>query len=317
MNDPLNVLVIGCGNIGAQYDLGSNDIKTHVKAWSTYSNVLLTVFDINENLVREISERYNCRVLDSICSDSFQMFDCVSICTPTSTHFNLLELAFRSQVKTIICEKPVSNTIGELEKLLSGYQTGHSKVLVNYMRRFQPSFMKLKEVINSIVSGGDEITNISIRYQRGFVNNCSHAFDLIEFLLDKEISLNNYKVNNKIFDQFDSDPTLSLNGAWETVNFSVLGLGNVLFSHFEIDLYFKTHKVAIKNAGDIIEVYETTYNQRALNPLIKVIETKDCLKNYMKFVTDFALQLIDGSTTSDNFVSATNLNIKMLNYLDN
>jgi hypothetical protein len=36
------VLVISCGNIGAQYDMHNNEVKSHVKAW--HLNLLTEVF---------------------------------------------------------------------------------------------------------------------------------------------------------------------------------------------------------------------------------------------------------------------------------
>ena len=63
--------------------------------------------------------------------------------------------------------------------------------------------------------------------------------------MDKEINLDQIKRHNVIFDQFENEATISLMGYWDETNVSILGLTNVLFSHFEIDLYFKSSKILI------------------------------------------------------------------------
>lgn len=315
MTEQKRVLVIGCGSIGAQYDLHTHDVQTHARAWYINSNTSLTLFDINEDLSSMIAGIYKCKTLPSIDIEVLSSFDCISICTPTNTHARLLDIALKAGVKTIICEKPVSGNVCDLENLLRLYLNSQSKVLVNFIRRFQPAYTKLKNVISTIMSEEESLTNISIRYQRGFINNCSHAFDVLEFLLDRKVELKELNIYNKKFDQFDGDPTLSISALWNDVNFSVTGLANVLFSHFEIDIYFKRHKVSIRNAGNYIEVYKAEYSKN-LQPLFKIQEFTECLKDYMKYVVHEATELIKDPTREDNFVPSVDLNMRMLKYLE-
>ncbi|MDL2143319.1 Gfo/Idh/MocA family oxidoreductase [Flavobacterium tructae] len=312
------VLVIGCGNIGAQYDIDNDEVQTHVKAWYLNSSVNLSIFDINHELLAKVASKYKCEIVNDISSETLSKFDIVCICTPTFTHFEILKNAIEVGVKTIICEKPISNSIEEMIELKEIYSKGHSKILVNYIRRFQPSFISLKSFIQDDLDE-ENLTNISIRYQRGFINNCSHAMDLIEFLIGKEINLNQIKIHNVVFDQFENDATLSLMSLWDKVNFDVLGLGNVLFSHFEIDLYFKKHKISIKNAGNLIEIFKSEGESTFLLPLNlqENLGKKDCLKNYMIPVTDYAVKLMENKELEDNFINSITLNLKMLNYKNN
>ena len=312
------VLVIGCGNIGAQYDINNIEIQTHVKAWDLNKSTTVSIFDIDSALASQIGNQYQCEIINNTSIETLAKFDIVSICTPTSTHFKLLNDALTAGVKTIICEKPISNDVDEMNRLKEIYNSSRSKILVNYIRRFQPDYLNLKLFIQNNLKG-DQLTNISVRYQRGFINNCSHAMDLLEFLIDKEIVLEQIKIHNSVFDQFENDSTLSLMGFWDTVNVNILGLGNVLFSHFEIDLYFKNHKILIKNAGNIVEVYKAETGQKTLAPLIlqEKLSKKDCLKNYMVPVTNEAIALIENTDLHDNFLSSIKLNLKMLNYKKN
>ncbi|MES2427305.1 MAG: Gfo/Idh/MocA family oxidoreductase [Bacteroidota bacterium] len=311
-------LVIGCGNIGAQYDMHNNEIQSHVKAWYLNPLVSLHIYDINRSLVENVADKYNCEIIDSLEVDVLKEFTFVSICTPTATHLNFLEMALAAKVNVVICEKPVSNNYEDLEQIKSIYEINTSKVLINYMRRFLPPFMELKQFISSI-KPFEKLTNISIRYQRGFINNCSHAFDLIAYLTDIDIDLSHINRFNLIADHFIDDPTLSLQALWGDVNFNVQGLSNVNFSHFEIDLYFNYHKIVVKNAGNIIEILKAEKTDGNLKPLILQAEhtRNNCLENYMKHVIDYAVDLKQGRVNKDNFINAVTLNQKMLRYKDN
>lgn len=311
-------LVIGCGNIGAEYDFESDDILTHAKALYLNSDFDLTIFDINPDQTEKIAKKYKCAVVNDINLVDFKIYDLVSICTPTATHHEYLAMLISAEVKLIICEKPVSNNINDLESLHAIYLKGKSKIIVNYIRRFQPAYFIVKNLVDKLLTT-EKLTNISIRYQRGFINNCSHAIDISQFLLGNEISISNIKLHNGVTDHFKNDPTISLLGNWNDVNVSILGLANVKFSHFEIDLYFEQSKIAIKNAGQLIELYRSENKQIFLEPLFldsKHIYT-DCLKNYMKFVIDHAEQILSGKIVEDNFLASIDLNKKMLNYIKN
>ncbi|MFA4870250.1 MAG: Gfo/Idh/MocA family oxidoreductase [Pedobacter sp.] len=309
------VLVIGCGNIGAQYDIDNDDVQTHVKAWYLNSRTEVSIYDINSGLAKQVAEKYQCKIVTDTTPETLAAFDIISICTPTFTHYQLLRDAIDAKVKTIICEKPISNDNVEMAKLKDAYGVGQSKILVNYIRRFQPDFLELKEYINTNLNN-EQLTNIAIRYQRGFVNNCSHAMDLLEFLMDSEITLNEVKIHNMEFDQFENDPTLSFQAFWNKTNISVLGLSRVQFSHFEVDLYFEKYKISIINAGNTIDVYKAADQSGFLQPLIlqENLSKKKCLKNYMNSVILESLKLTDNRSLEDNFLTSINLNLKMLNY---
>jgi predicted dehydrogenase len=313
----MDVLLLGCGNIGAQYDLHSDEIQTHAKAWKLCQDVNLSIFDIDSELTKEVSQFYDCEVLNTIDKNSLASFDVISICTPTNTHFKFLEQSFDAGVRTIICEKPISIESSELKSILK-MQTPRTKVIVNYFRRFNPEFLKLKKYINTLLVNNENVTNINIIYQRGFINNCSHAFDLLEFLLDKKLILNNISISNREYDHFSNDPTISFQSAWEDIKLSVVGLTNIVFSHFEIEIFFKKHRIYIRNGGNNIDFYESQMNVRFLKPLkyLNNISVSGCMSNYMKYVIDEAVLMSLDNTREDNFISSIELNLTMLNILE-
>jgi predicted dehydrogenase len=312
-----NALLIGCGNIGALYDFDNDQILTHAKAYHLSDYFSLTINDLDKGLQKKVSDKYQCEVVDAVDEKKMAEFDCVSICTPTPSHFSLLSQALHAGVKVVICEKPVSNNAKELETLKSLYDTAASRILVNYIRRFQPAFQELKGLIINLLKH-DSLTNICIRYQRGFMNNCSHALDIIEYLTDSKVILNKIQVNNSLFDHFENDPTLSLQADWNNVNMSITGLTNVYFTLFEIDFYFHYHRICLKNSGQEIEVYKAEGNQ-ALPPLElqNNLSRHHCLKDYNRYVIDHAYRLLEDGKLHDNFLNSVDLNLRMINYMNN
>lgn len=303
-------LIIGCGNIGAGYDFDNNQILTHAKAFSLNTNFTFSIFDLDKMLTEKISKKYQCEVVNEINAKTLSSFDCVCICVTTPYHFQYLLKTFEAKNKLVICEKPVSYSLLELEQLNDIYHQSSSKILVNYIRRFQPLYFQLKQKIKPILIQ-ECLTNISIRYYKGFINNCSHAFDIIEFLIDKSINLSDIKKHNVKNDYFDNDPTLSLQAKWENVNMNIDGLTNLCFSEFEIDLYFQFHKVKISESGQTIEVLNSNNNT-----LVSEVIYKNCLKNYMEPIVNKAYEILNDKSINDNFIQSINLNKQMLNYIN-
>lgn len=309
-------LVIGCGNIGALYDLESNKVLTHVKALTNHPGFEVTIFDTDSVLANKISGKYGIARLDTIDSQTITNFDCVSICTPTGTHFSYLNMAFEANVKLIICEKPISNSQEEIASLKSKYLATNSSVIVNYMRRFSPAFIELRDFIGEW-KVQEQTTNIIINYQRGFINNCSHAFDLLQFLFNKPLEFNEFVKNSAVYDHFETDPTITAFGKWEGSSVSIIGLHDVQFSHFEIDIYFISCKIKITESGDKIFIYKSVNDGKFLKPLKLQDEFSrvDCINNYMIPVAEMAYKNVSGSVREDNFLETADLNLRMLNYI--
>lgn len=312
------VLLAGCGNIGAMYDWSNEHVLTHAKAFHKMGLSDTSYFDINKEQAAKVAERYGGRIIDDIEKElENNHFDIFSICTPTNLHFKLLCKAFQSRVPVIICEKPISSELEELDVLSDLYVSSASKVLVNYIRRFQPAFHKLKNYIAELPEE-ERLTNVSIRYQRGFNNNCSHAFDLLQFLFQAPFTPNNFMINNRKYDHFKNDPTVMGYCEWMGSDMSVTGLQNVSFSHFEIDLYFKYSKIQISEAGNHISFFSAAKSEPNFSPLVinETMTIRNAIADYMIPVADKAIKLLNHEC-DDNFMEALQLNKTILNILKN
>jgi predicted dehydrogenase len=310
----IDSLVIGCGNIGAMYDINSKDILTHCKAISKKKTFNLTIYDLDSKRADFVSNFYSCAKLTNL--GKVDNFNVVSICTPTDSHFSLLKKLFTLKTPLVICEKPISNDLKELDIIKLEYLNSKTKVLVNYFRRFHPTFIELR---NSIKSEGkkNKLINIVVKYQRGFLNNCSHAIDLIEFLTEEKIDFNNFKITNIVYDNFKIDPTLSMIGVFNNICYSFIGLPNVRYSFFEIELYFQNGLIKIENSGNLIKYYKSQANDGFYLPLIeeKHKQVKNAIKRRMQYVIDES-EHIYLNNKNDNFLESLDLNKRMLSILN-
>ena len=300
----VKALIIGCGNIGGLYDLENDNIQTHAKAISKNDWIeKVDVFDLDIELQKKISHKYGFNGLDLNEKINFKNYDIVCINTPTDTHFQYLKLCLESKVRLIVCEKPISNSIGELDEIMSLYNSGKSKIIVNYFRRFLTSYLHLKNKINSIKN---KIKEIDIKYYKGFLNNCGHAFDTIEFLTETNLTPTNIKVLKKEYDFFNNDPTITANFFSDNIEFKVQGI-DLNHKTFEILFKFENQEILLKDSGNKIEISQNG----VLN-----FESDDLIKNYMTDVYNEIKNIYFDKELRDNFNNSIMLNRKqILNFI--
>lgn len=303
-------LVIGCGNIGALYDLDTDSIITHAKAIYKRKLFELWLYDLDKVLVQKVANKYNAGILNDLAENELRKFDLISICTPTGLHYQYLIVLLNLNIKLIICEKPVSLNKTELLEIETCSKRSSSKVIVNYIRRFQPKYVFFKNNYSKYLNIL-EIQNVSIKYKRGFMNNASHALDLLEFLFEKEINLQEIKFSEKTNDVFADDPTVSLTAKWNNAAINLQGFTEIPGPLWEIELLFKNHKINFSNSGnDIIltSLKNGTYTE--------IFNSTDCIKDYMEPVIDAAINLLNNPAgIKTNFENSLALNNKMLDYI--
>ena len=300
----INALLIGCGNIGGLYDFENKNIQTHAKALSKSSWINnVDVFDIDIELLEKICRKYNFTGLNISQKIDYKNYDIVCISTPTDTHYNYLKLCFKHNVPLVVCEKPLSNSIKELNKIKSLYESSKSRVVVNYFRRFLSTYSKLKSEIDF---QSKNLKKIKIKYCKGFLNNCGHALDIIEYLINSRLKPMQIKILKKNYDFFKNDPTISAEFISNNVEFEIKGL-NLKKKTFEINFYFDNQKIILENGGNNIEIYEND---------ILTFKSKNLIKNYMMDVYDEIKKTYFKDKLNDNFVNSINLNkLQILNFL--
>jgi myo-inositol 2-dehydrogenase/D-chiro-inositol 1-dehydrogenase len=133
---------------------------------------------------------------DALADDS-NPFEGVLVCTPTPTHYEVVKTALLGG-KHVFCEKPISLNIEESDEC---YELAKSKglhLLVAFQRRYDPSFVKLKETVDKgsigtlqkvrTVSRDNPVPSIEyLSTSGGIYHDClSHDIDLIRWVTGKE-----------------------------------------------------------------------------------------------------------------------------------
>lgn len=245
-------LLIGCGNIGALYDLEREGVLTHAKALATLS-VPFDIVEIDEQRAAQVTARYGGRAFRSLDAVELATYSIASIASPTSDHPAQLVRLLGANVAVVICEKPIAARASDLLRVRDARSASRSLVFVNYIRRFQPAYAALAQHLASYANEPKSVQGITVRYQRGFLNNASHALDLLSMLFGRLVDIARPRVLRSAADAFADDPTLSLAFDWSGVPVFVLGHVASGYGIFEIDIELRDARVRIHDRGDRID----------------------------------------------------------------
>lgn len=269
----MKALIIGAGNIAIQYNFFKKNIDTHYKAMKAL-NFEIDIFELDTEKIQFLKENLSdIKIVEEI---NWKKYDFVSICSSTNSHFKYLKLCIEHKIPIILCEKPICENSNELVELKNIIENNSSKIYINYIRRYIKQFLIAKNYINN-----DKIIYGEIKYQRGFLNNASHAFDLLQFFLGN-IQINNIKNMIVGNEEIKNDKNLSFNCNIDDIEFNVKALNNVNYNYFELILYGKNSLIKILHAGNEIEIYEIEKNKSVYKSnLIMKEKFSSTLENYM------------------------------------
>ncbi|MDP3667447.1 MAG: Gfo/Idh/MocA family oxidoreductase [Sediminibacterium sp.] len=158
------------------WGLGPHAIKNILPAVKACSGMeLYGVCSRNNDMVSKVTKEYGC----SGWNTSFEMLkddnvDVVYLATPTGLHFNHgREILLAS--KHFWCEKPLAQSLNQVEGLLDVSQKQNVTVAEGFMYLYHPQFLHLQQILKSGKLG--KINNINCRFgippldRPGFRNN--------------------------------------------------------------------------------------------------------------------------------------------------
>ncbi|MBE7630156.1 Gfo/Idh/MocA family protein [Tenacibaculum piscium] len=130
--------VLGAGHLG----------KIHLRLLEQSEKYELVGFydPFTEN-AQKIANEFGYKLFDSI-DDLIKAVDVIDIVTPTLSHFECAKQAIE-QGKHIFIEKPITNTVLEAEAIRTLASQHHVKGQVGHVERFNPSFMAVKNMIDT------------------------------------------------------------------------------------------------------------------------------------------------------------------------
>jgi len=129
--------VIGVGVMG----------RNHARVYSELKAVdSLYLYDLNREAARDLAEAFGATVSSSI-EDLLGGVDAVSVCVPTSYHFEIAEQVLDAGVPLLI-EKPICATADESRRLIQmipdGLVTG-----IGHIERFNPILPEIKKIVRN------------------------------------------------------------------------------------------------------------------------------------------------------------------------
>jgi len=245
--------MIGCGNIAGKFDEGQSpdDLPfTHAGAYKQDGRFTITACaDPDDKRRAEFMAAWavstGFRSIDEALASGLR-FDIISICSPTSCHAADLTQALRLKPKLIFCEKPVTRSLAETEKMVAACRNAAIPLAVNYTRRWDPDILRLKK--DMLAEKWGQLRSVSGVYNKGILNNGSHMLDLLHFLVG---SLDLINVGHPVYDFFSDDPTIPvwLKTTQHDVPIQLVGAHAQDYAIFELQLIFSLGVLTMEDGG--------------------------------------------------------------------
>jgi UDP-N-acetylglucosamine 3-dehydrogenase len=185
MVDKVNVGVVGVGSWG----------KNHARVFSELESAqLVGVCDIDSNRVTEMAKTYGAAPhtqLEDLLENGG--IEAVSICTPTTTHYDIA-LEVIKHGKHVLVEKPMVSSTEEARRLIEDSEKRGVNLMVGFIERFNPGVRRIKSLIKDDVLG-EVILASARRVGRwpkrvgdvGVVKDTAiHDFDIMRYLFERD-----------------------------------------------------------------------------------------------------------------------------------
>jgi myo-inositol 2-dehydrogenase/D-chiro-inositol 1-dehydrogenase len=231
MTNEINIGIIGAGRIG----------RVHAEhlAHRVPGAQLVAVSDICVEAAQKLAAELDIpaayqdhrRILEE------EGVEAVLVCSSTDTHARMIVEA--AQVgKHIFCEKPIALDLREIDRALSAVDQAGVKLQIGFNRRFDPNFMRVREIVASGQIGEPHVLRITsrdpgpppieyVRVSGGiFLDMTIHDFDMARFLIGGEVeeifAAGEVKVDPAIGEAGDIDTAVTTlryaNGAIGTID---------------------------------------------------------------------------------------------------
>jgi len=189
----LKIGVIGAGRIGKVH------IATLVQ--SVPQAVVVAIADVNLNSANEVAKAFG---ITSVFSNYMDVInhpevEAVVICSPTDTHARYIVDAAKAG-KHIFCEKPVDLSLEVIKGAIKAVTTAGVKLMVGFNRRFDPNFLKIKQLVADGKIGDPHILKITSRDPAPlsaeysavsggmFMDMTIHDFDMARYIAGSEVT---------------------------------------------------------------------------------------------------------------------------------
>lgn len=250
-------VVIGLGQIGQGYDYDCRDdafILTHATGFTYHDGYELIAGVDPDNVQRErFEKKFNRPAYMDVQAMTVQhQPEVFSIGVPTASHCQVFKEIMHCQPRAVLCEKPIATCVRDAKHMLSLAEETECSLVVNYIRRFEPGVLTLKQAIEA--KGIGDIYKGMVWYSKGLLNNGSHFVDLLRFLLGDVTHIRIIEKGRK-WDGKDPEPDVCLHFSQIPVYF--LAAREECFSFGEIALIGTHGLIRYAGGGTVIEIRKT------------------------------------------------------------
>ena len=241
-----NLCIVGYGAIG----------PIHAKAIEEIESVkFYAVCDNNPDRIEKCKKDYDVKAyldFDEMLLD--ENIDSVHICTPHYLHFEMIKRALACG-KMVVCEKPVTMTLDEYEKLCE--LPNADKVCVVLQNRFNPCTSKFKEIAESGEMGELKTARAVVTWMRDadyynsdswrgkwategggvLINQAVHTLDYFSYILggvkSVKAQMSNFTLENVIEVEDTVSASIILKDGQRAVMFATNAYGKDKLPEFE------------------------------------------------------------------------------------
>jgi predicted dehydrogenase len=257
----LSVAIIGSGQIAGGFDQvqlkenGRGGVYTHAGAYRESKKYnLVTVCDLNAQRASAFHKYWGFKKtaidLEEVCR---QFHDVISICTPDHTHFSIIKRLIETKCcKCIFVEKPIAQTLNEIQELINLATTHEISIIVNFQRRFDKVLSSVREKFNN---GLLNILAVNCYYIKGLDHIGTTMIDTIMYFFGYPDAVMAF---NKIYNKDVQEDTYEFILFYLTFNVTIKTVdskySNYNFHIFEIDILTSNQRILINDNSRQIEI---------------------------------------------------------------
>eukprot|EP00013_Stygamoeba_regulata_P030212 CAMPEP_0177645316 /NCGR_PEP_ID=MMETSP0447-20121125/9184_1 /TAXON_ID=0 /ORGANISM="Stygamoeba regulata, Strain BSH-02190019" /LENGTH=341 /DNA_ID=CAMNT_0019147791 /DNA_START=80 /DNA_END=1105 /DNA_ORIENTATION=- len=184
----VNVLLCGLGRIGTVH---YKNLLSNARAHLRY------IFDVDQARAEELAAAVpggKCRAVSSLAEAlADPELHAVIVCTPTASHTEIIIAAAKAK-KTIMCEKPISLHLDEIDQCFAAAKENNVPLLCGFQRRHDPSFAALQKAVKEgkigtcqvikTCSRDNPVPSVAfLKISGGFFHDCaSHDIDVCRWI---------------------------------------------------------------------------------------------------------------------------------------
>jgi predicted dehydrogenase len=158
---PMRIAIVGCGWVaGTQLDEGFKRLPGLFD--------IVAACDVDPARAAGFADRHGiarhtpdfARILE------MEDVDAVSICTPPSEHYSMVQTALAAG-KHVICEKPFTSSLALMDRVIAAQARSTARVMPIFQYRFAPGFAKARHLIQSGLAGKLYASSVETAWKRG------------------------------------------------------------------------------------------------------------------------------------------------------